>query len=432
MPQQVIVIPFSGQLIGQGYNSDTGENVGTALEVDSIFEDSSADAQDAATAFESVATQDSLKEALGFSSSLDVRVGLFSGAAKVNFSQDHGVNSSSTYIAGRSFVQNAIRHGKGFRLTPEAKALLAAGNMDDFKKAFGDRFVRSLNTGGEFCIVARVTSVSEEHQSKLAAALHLEYQGLVASGQFDAALNTANSETHNQTEVSVKMLQSGGQGDELSFTGPDATKIIERFQALPRFVHEHASGLQAELATYDTIPIPIPTAEEREDRTIVLNDCATQKNEFLAAKSELQLTLEPGAELMFDNLPLPDERKRMLGQYRDALTGLMAHAIGVSTGRIDPPQLFRANPAPPAINFTKKPFSNNVAMPSVIGKMARGDQSGPGAQEELEALRLIVNFVAVPTSLGNEAEIVLTQSPTANTSVPRGSNVTIGVGDFNG
>jgi hypothetical protein len=38
MSQQVIVIPFSGQLIGQGYNSQTGENVGTALEVDSVAE----------------------------------------------------------------------------------------------------------------------------------------------------------------------------------------------------------------------------------------------------------------------------------------------------------------------------------------------------------------------------------------------------------
>jgi DNA-binding transcriptional regulator LsrR (DeoR family) len=62
MPQQVIVIPFSGQLIGQGYNSETGENVGTALEVDSVFEDTATDAQDGTTTFESVETQDSLKE----------------------------------------------------------------------------------------------------------------------------------------------------------------------------------------------------------------------------------------------------------------------------------------------------------------------------------------------------------------------------------
>jgi hypothetical protein len=115
MPQQVIVVPFFGQLIGQGYNSETGENVGTALQVESVFEDSSADAQIASTQFESVETQDSLKESLGISASADVRVGLFSGGAKMSFAEQHAVNSTSSYIAGRSFVQNAVRHGKGFR-----------------------------------------------------------------------------------------------------------------------------------------------------------------------------------------------------------------------------------------------------------------------------------------------------------------------------
>src|SRR5262249_31449937 len=164
MPQEIKKIPFSGQLIGQGYNSDTGETVGTALEIDSVFEDSSTDAQTASTAFELVETQDSLLESLGVSASVDGRIGLFSGGAKMTFSESHAVNSHSTYIAGRSFIQNAIRHGKGFRLTQEAKALLDAGRLDEFKKAFGDKFVRSLGTGGEFCVIARVTSVSDEHQ----------------------------------------------------------------------------------------------------------------------------------------------------------------------------------------------------------------------------------------------------------------------------
>jgi hypothetical protein len=121
MPQQIIKIPFSGQLIGQGYNSDTGESVGTALEVDSVFEDTSADAQSAATTFELVSTQDTLLESLGVSASVAGRVGLFSGGAKMSFTEEHSINSSSTYVAGLSFIQNAIRHGKGFRLTTMRK-----------------------------------------------------------------------------------------------------------------------------------------------------------------------------------------------------------------------------------------------------------------------------------------------------------------------
>ena len=233
------------------------------------------------TQFELSQTQDSLLETLGVSVSADARVGLFAGGAKMSFSQQHSVNSSSTYIAGRSFVQNAIRHGRGFRLTEEAKAVLATGDMDAFKKAFGDMFVRSLFTGGEFCIIARVTSVSEEQQSKLAASLHGSYTGLVTNVEFQAALETANKETHNATDVTVKLFQSGGQGSQLSFTGQEATAIIERFKALPEIVHQHAFGLDAELASYD-----LSTACRRrgeEDRIIVLNDCAFQKTRFLRA-----------------------------------------------------------------------------------------------------------------------------------------------------
>jgi len=70
-------------------------------------------------------------------------------------------------------------------------------------------------------------------------------------------------ETSGHTEVSVKMLQTGGQSEQLAFTGPDATAIVERLKQLPAFVHAHAGGLQAELASYDTIPIPVPDVQAR-------------------------------------------------------------------------------------------------------------------------------------------------------------------------
>jgi hypothetical protein len=45
-------------------------------------------------------------------------------------------------------------------------------------------------------------------------------------------------------------------------TGPDATVTIERFRQLPVDVHEHAGGLESELVSYDTIPLPIPPEEQ--------------------------------------------------------------------------------------------------------------------------------------------------------------------------
>ena len=187
MARQVITLPFSGQLIGQGYNSQTGESIGTALDYDDVFEDSSADAQSTDYAFKFVADQDSLRDSLGISASADARIGLFSGGAKMKFTDENSVNSFSTFIAGRSFIQNALRHGRGFRLSGPADHVLHTDGQDAFKRAFGDMFVRALATGGEFCVIARITSISEEHQRRVAVALHAEYTGLAVAGGFQGA-----------------------------------------------------------------------------------------------------------------------------------------------------------------------------------------------------------------------------------------------------
>jgi hypothetical protein len=157
---------------------------------------------------------------------------------------------------------------------------------------------------------------------------------------------------------SVKVLQVGGQGAELSFTGPETTAIIDRMKELPADVHDHAGGVETELTSYDTIPIPIPipTAEQRADRDLVLQDCASQNNGFLSAMANVQLALDPGASQIFANLPDRNALVKILGDYRSTLSQLIDHAIQVSTGQMDPPQMFVANPAPPAVSFPKQPF----------------------------------------------------------------------------
>ena len=358
---QIIHVPFNDQQIGQGFNFDSRENVGTCLTVGSESEDPLADGQSVHTSFHTVSTQQALMESLGLSASVDVRYGLFSGDAKINFAQSNAVNSFSSFVAGRCEVQNATRHGHDFALTPNAQALITAGNQKGFKKAFGDMFVRSLKTGGEFYVVARITSVSEEHQNNLSASLHASYNSLGASGDFQAAFNTAMKETNGRTEVTVVMSQAGGIGGQASFTGPDATRILERLSEFPQSVHEHPVGYEAELATYDTLAFEGPSIEENEDRDLVLADCLVQKNAFLKALSDLGLAQGPNGALFFEALPTATELGEIEVQYRHALNGLMAHAIKVATGKMSPPQVFVADPRPPAIAFEKRPSTPGIA-----------------------------------------------------------------------
>jgi hypothetical protein len=372
---QVIAIPFNDQQIGQGFNFESRESVGTGLTVTSISEDPNADGQIVRTSFNSVSTQESLMESLGISVSADVRYGLFSGGAKFDFAQSHAVNSFSSFIAGRCEVHNATRNGRGFQLTPDAQALVNSENMKDFKTAFGDMFVRSLKTGGEFYVVAQITSVSEEHQSKMAASLHGEYNGLVAGGSFKASFDTAMKETSSRSQITVFMSQAGGIGAQTSFTGPDATKILERLSVFPQSVHEHPVGYEAVVATYDTIPILVAPPEEREDRNIVLADCLAQKSSLLKTLSDLDFLLGPDAGVFFENIPSQAELIKLQGEYRTTLNALMAHAIKVAGGRMEPPQLFVANPSPPPLSVKKRLVSNDdkVNFANTGAAIARSD-----------------------------------------------------------
>lgn len=65
---QTMIIPFSGQEIGQGLNSQSSEGLGTALSTD---KDPAADGQQTTTRFDSVNTQESLMETLGVAVSVD-------------------------------------------------------------------------------------------------------------------------------------------------------------------------------------------------------------------------------------------------------------------------------------------------------------------------------------------------------------------------
>jgi hypothetical protein len=260
--------------------------------------------------------------------------------------------------------RSAARHG--FKLTDDAQTVLNKPNgMEEFKMAFGDMFVRSLKTGGEFLVVARITSISEDHQHELATSLHGEYNNFAVSVTFNEAFTKAMSETNNHTEVTVWMRQRGGQEAQAAFTGSDASKIRERLLDFPTSTHQHPIGYEAELASYNTTPIPIPTLEESEDQALVLADCTQQKIGFLTALSDLALASSDDTSMLFDDLPSKSDLNRMKGQYRIALNALMSHAIRVATGQMNPPQDFVANPAPPAINFKKKLFAPPPPSPQV-------------------------------------------------------------------
>lgn len=354
---QRIVVPFNGHVIGEGFNSDTVERVGVGLDVARIGEDPQAPGQTAVFKFDMVTSQASLEKALNIGAELEARYALFSGGGTFGFAESSAINTSSTYIVASCVVLNALRSGSGLTPTAAAQALIDAGDLDSFKRAFGDRFTQALHTGGEFHALVRVTSSNTEHQRDIAASLHGELNGLLASGHFSASLDIAQKDTSSHTEVDIQIYQTAGVGTQVTMPGADAASIRSHMNEFAQAAHQSAAAYQAELLTYDTLALPFPSLLELEDRREVLADCLVRRQGYLSAISDLTFAQTQDAPLIFADLPSPQELVDLQNAFRRILGQLMDHARGVAAGTIDPvPFVAQDEPAPP--HFKRRSASN--------------------------------------------------------------------------
>ena len=351
--RQRIVVPFTGHVIGEGFNSDNAERVGTGLTVAHVGEDPQAPGQSAVFKFQMLTSQASLEKALTFGAELEARYMLFSGGATFDFAEQSAVNSTSTYILASCLVTNALRSGSGFTPTTPAQALIDAGDVDGFKQAFGDRYTQALHTGGEFHAVVRVTSSSTRHQQRISASLHAELNGLFAGGGFSASLTEATSDTKSKTEVNIQVHQTGGVGPDIQIPGTEANRIREHMNTFASAAHTSAAAYKAELLTYDTLALRFPSELELEDKRQVLEDCLQRRQRYWSAISDLTFAQSEDAPLIFADLPDPQTLVDLENQFRRVLNDLMAHARSVSSGTI-PPAFFVATDEPPLPRFKRR------------------------------------------------------------------------------
>jgi hypothetical protein len=379
MPEvaQVRRLTFNDEEIGMGFNSKTGLAVGSALEGFTVVENPAATGAELTSAISIVSTHEELQESVGMSFEAQGRYGLVAGSAKAQFSEKTNYNSMSTFVIASVVVENPLRRGKNFRITADAKALLDSLQMDKFERAFGDSFVRGLQTGGEFYAVVRITSVSTSTQTALSAALQAEYNGLAASGSFKAEFEKTKSSAQTKSEFTSVMYQRAGSGATIS---PTVTieEVIDRFKKFPEIAAASASAYEIEVATYDTIPLPVPTPVEQEAFLEALADAREKKLRYIQTRNDLEFAIR-FPEFFEDPLPA-DTLVTAAAVYTKLMNAVTQHAIKLSKGQINPPQFFDptllsppiTEPAP--IRLKKKNLQEQVlapnAMPNLVGQLA--------------------------------------------------------------
>lgn len=343
---QIRRIIFNDEQIGMGFNSKSGLAVGTALENFTVQEDPVAPGQVVTAEIKIVNSHEELMESLGMSFQAQGRYGFFSASAKAEFSESTRFNSTSTFLLARVVVRNPLRRGKNFKVTGEAKALLDALRFPEFEKAFGDSFVRGLQTGGEYYAVMRITSFSASTQSDLATTLQAEMNGLFVAGSFDAAFKTAKANSSTRSEFSATFYQKAGSGPQIAPTVAPKD-VIQRFKNFPQIAKDSAAAYETEVATYDTLPLPVPTPEEQENFLLALADAREKKLRYIQIRNDLEFASTN--QDFFEDIPSSEVLGNAILVYTKLINAVMAHAIKLSRGQITPPQLFDPSAVSPPI-----------------------------------------------------------------------------------
>lgn len=387
MADQIRRVLYNDEEIGMGFNTKTGLAVGTALHGFNVSVDPHASGMEVLSSISIVNTHNELMETLGLSFEAQGRYAFFSGGVKADFADASSYNSRSTFMIARCIVRNPLTRGRNFQLTPSALELLDRYDLDRFYNAFGDSFVRGLQTGGEFFAIIRITSVSREKQESLATTLQAEANLLVASGSFSLEYNKANLHASTRSEYTVMMYQNAGSGLRTSSTRTIA-EVLERLRIFPRIARDHPSAYEVEIASYETLPLPIPTLEEQDAFTYALRDARERKLRFIQVRNDLEFALRNPS--FFNNLPDSEFLSEAISAYTKLINAVMDHGVRLSRGEIDPPRLFDSSELTPPLwepaPISLDPAFNLIRVPSFIGY----------TYEDLEGLRRTMGHGMTP------------------------------------
>ncbi|MCC6315535.1 MAG: hypothetical protein IT337_16170 [Thermomicrobiales bacterium] len=458
--QQVRRIIFNDEEIGMGFNSESGLAVGAALEGFTVGPDPAASGQEVLASITIVNSQEELMDRLGMSFEAQGRYGFYSASAKAEFAESSKFNSMSTFLVARCIVQNPMKRGRNFSVRAAAQDLLDAIQFQQFQTAFGDSFVRGLQTGGEFYSIVRITSVSTSTQSELAATLQAEANGLIASGSFKGKFETASASASTRSEYTATMFQKAGSGSQIA-PAVEITEVIARFKNFPEIAQTSAAAYETEVATYDTLPLPVPTPEEQDAFIFALLDAREKKLRYIQTRNDLEFALRNPS--FFETLPSIDVLSNAINVYTKLINAVTTHAIGLSRGQITPPTLFDpgavspplVEPAPiPLPRIASAPPAPN-AMPNLVGLPADplvsllscvslegvdhclgflGDQVqalGADLRRLADFFFLVTRSGAIPEVLGDPnppGAVVRAQFPPAGIAVTPGATFLIDVG----
>ncbi len=385
-----------------------------------------------------VNTMVDIETSLGIDAQASGGCGLFSASARMDYAKKCNINSSSVFLIVSVQVTQAFTSVKTLGIDPTAAALIANGKTAQFQEQYGDKFVRGLQTGGQFFGVIEIATENETDKEKVQVDVSGSYATISGSGsvQSDFSKTIANHNTH------VQCYYEGGDSSILVPTAVDT--MIARATGFPRELQGHGVPYLALLDDYSVLPLPNPpTFADLQLQKDVLAECARLRGLDLVIINDIDYIVNNSAQFIdaTDTTKYPlTQWRNDLGNDLDTIAAAASFAINNPASAKMPvtttplplslPQRLKGVPLPP-------PAPTFVTIPGCWGDAETigrgGDLNGVHCPSSAE-LGLLVNYVSVPFPPGSTQDDIdqhegdlLSLSPDIGTTVRQGTTVTASI-----
>ncbi len=153
----------------------------------------------------------SVTEQLGVSASAKIRMGLYSGSAKANFSSESVKDSTSVFVAVYSEVTGYTYHLQNAKLLDGSNGTTNwkdkfKNDVATFRNTCGDRFLKSITTGGKMVGIMKIATSSDKEKTSVTANVKAK-SALFNSGA--ASFSSTMSSMMQQYQASITMFEMG-------------------------------------------------------------------------------------------------------------------------------------------------------------------------------------------------------------------------------
>lgn len=215
--------------LGRGISSVTDEILGNSMVDEEQMRARTPEGQMVEFRLFEVESQSQFRSYLGISAAASFR-GLGGGfSAKAQFVKSTEINNFHNFVLVHVKVQNQAVRLQEYYLRDEALQHLS-GNQQDFYYRYGDRFIDSITTGGEFLAVIDLVSQSRAEQQAIRAEISAKGGMWKASAEFTKSMQ----EISRFRTVSVTVHKAGGSGPI-----PPQEKLIDAALAFPHEVRSN-------------------------------------------------------------------------------------------------------------------------------------------------------------------------------------------------